>query len=202
MFKARVFDLCEDGGWSGHAFRGRIAEDPDGNAKVVQLRDVAVHSGIAWDALVTTQLDTKKPPRWLQRGDVLFAARGMRFTAVCVDELPAPSVCAPHFFHLRVNPEQALPEFIAWQINQTPFQNNLNRLAEGTESATIRMSEFKKMKLVLPSLEKQQKLIELFTLQQQERQVLEQMIENNEQQMKAIAQALVGNNCKEKAANE
>jgi len=190
-----VAELCEGGGWSGHAFRGRIAEVPDGNAKVVQLRDVDVYLGIQWDALITTQLESKKEPRWLLPGDILFAARGMRFIAVCVTQLPGHCVCSPHFIHLRLKPGLAVPAFIAWQINQAPFQTLLKKLAEGTESATIRVPEFKRMKLALPSLEKQKKLVELFVLQQQERRVLEQLIDNGEQQMKAIAQAMMNNTC-------
>ncbi|MCF7982527.1 MAG: restriction endonuclease subunit S [Pseudomonadales bacterium] len=191
MRQIKMLELCEAGGWPGHPFRGRIVEADDGDGLVVQLRDVDAQTGIAWDCVKKVRFDNKKAPRWLEEGDILFTARGIRFNAVCARDIPGPAVCSPHFFHLRIDKTLAIPEFVSWQINQVPFQNQLSKLTEGSESATLRMPVFEQMSLALPSLQEQKKLMQLIVVEQKERRVLEQLIENNERQMKIIAFSLM-----------
>ena len=67
------------------------------------------------------------------------SSRGTRFHAGCVGALPGPAVCGPHLFHLRVRPgRELLPAFLAWQINQAPFQRALRRAAEGSSQLSVR----------------------------------------------------------------
>ncbi|MBU0539895.1 MAG: restriction endonuclease subunit S, partial [Gammaproteobacteria bacterium] len=96
-------------------------------------------------------------------------------------------LCSPHFFHLRVRPNMALPDFIAWQMNQGPFQNKVRLDAEGVTSLTLRIADFRQILLALPSLDEQEKFAALYRAQREERRVLECLIENRERQMKGLA---------------
>ena len=108
---------------AGHPFRGAIEGEVDGDVLVLQMKDVDPASGIDWPGAIRTSLAGRKHPDWLQAGDVLFVAKGARFYAVCLDTPPGPAVCSPSLFHLRVKaPGLAEPAFLAWQMNQPPFQ--------------------------------------------------------------------------------
>ena len=176
---------------AGYPFRGSIEESADGEALAVQMRDVDLDYGVKWSDVTRTSLAGRKHPDWLKAGDILFVAKGARFYAVCIDEPPSPAVCSPHFFLLRVASQGLLlPAFLAWQINQPPFQRQLQQAAEGSSQLSIRRPVLESLTLSVPSLVDQQRIVALADLTRQERHVLNQLIHNREQQLQALAESL------------
>lgn len=179
---------------SGHPFRGSILEDQGGNAYALQMRDVSPEGGISWANLIKTSLDGRKSPVWLKAGDVVFVARGMRNYALCLEEIPSPTVCSQYFFLLRVKSKGLLPEYLAWQINRAPAQRYLAMNAEGTDQVSIRRGVLEALPIVVPSLEQQHRIVALANAARRERQVLEALIRNREQQLDALASELDATN--------
>ncbi|MEO6320334.1 MAG: restriction endonuclease subunit S [Polaromonas sp.] len=176
---------------AGFPFRGAIDVLASGSVLVVQMKDVAAERGIDWSGVIRTELTGRKAHDWLQPGDVLFVSRGTRFYAVCVDQSPGPAVCGPHFFHLRLKPcASVLPAFLAWQINQPPFQRQLWQAAEGSSQLSIRRPVLEALSLSVPSLQNQRRIVALAELARQERQALHQLIRNRELQLEALAENL------------
>lgn len=176
----------------GYPFRGSIEESADGDALAVQMKDVDPEHGINWPGVMRTNLPGRnKQPDWLKAGDVLVVSKGARFYAACLDEPPHPAVCSPHFFHLQVKlAVVAIPAFIAWQINQPPFQRQLQQAAEGSSQLSIRRPVLEALTLSLPSLADQRRIVALAELARQERHTLTQLIANREQQLNALADGL------------
>lgn len=175
----------------GYPFRGSIEESEDGHALAVQMKDVDPEHGVKWSGVLRTTLVGRKQPDWLEAGDILVVSKGARFYAVCLDEPPHPAVCSPHFFHLQVRSSvAAIPAFIAWQINQPPFQRQLQQAAEGTSQLSIRRPVLEALTLSIPSLADQRRIVALVELARQERQTLTQLIRNRERQLNALADSL------------
>jgi hypothetical protein len=176
---------------AGHPFRGAIESDPDGEALALQMKDVDPEFGIDWAGAVRTQLGGRKVPAWLQPGDLIFVGKGASFYAVLVDQPPMPSVCGPAFFHLRVHPGAAVePAFLAWQMNQPPFQRVLAQNAEGSGQLSIRRPLLEGLSLAMPPLDQQRLIVALDAAARAERVALRQLIQNREQQLHALAEAL------------
>jgi hypothetical protein len=177
---------------AGYPFRGSIEEAADGDTFVVQMKDVGPDQGVSWSGVSRTSLAGRKQPDWLKAGDVLFVSKGARFYAVCIDEPPSAAVCSPHFFLLQVLPHaELLPAFLAWQINQPPFQRQLQQAAEGSSQLSIRRPVLESLTLCVPSLVDQHRIVALADLARQERITLQQLIHNREQQLQALAEGLV-----------
>lgn len=192
MIDATTFSLAElIHLQSGYPFRGSIEESVDGDALAVQMKDVDPEHGVNWSGVTRTSLAGRKHPDWLKAGDVLFVSKGARFYAVCIDEPPSAAVCSPHFFLLQVLPRAALlPAFLAWQINQPPFQRQLQQAAEGSSQLSIRRPVLESLTLSVPSLADQQRIVALADLARRERHTLHQLIHNREQQLQALAESL------------
>lgn len=102
---------------AGHGFRGKIPEISEGNGYVIQQRDINENGIIDWTGLVRTEITGRREPDWLEPGDIIFSARGVRNIATCIDEIENPVVCGPYYFliHMNSNVEsEILPAFIAW----------------------------------------------------------------------------------------
>lgn len=192
MIDATTFHVIELADLQGgYPFRGSIEESADGDALAVQMKDVDPDQGVNWSGVMRTALTGRKQPDWLKLGDILVVSKGARFYAVCLDEPPHAAVCSPHFFHLQVkSPAAAIPAFIAWQINQPPFQRQLKQAAQGTSQLSIRRPVLEALTLSIPSLADQRRIVALVELARQERQTLNQLIANRERQLNALAKLL------------
>lgn len=175
----------------GYPFRGSIEESADGDTLAVQMKDVDPDKGVNWSSVIRTTLTGRKKPDWLKAGDILFVSKGARFYAVCIDTPPTSAVCSPHFFLLQVKSQSTLlPAFLAWQINQPPFQRQLQQAAEGSSQLSIRRPVLESLTLCVPSMADQHRIIALADLARQERSALNRLIHNREQQLHALAENL------------
>jgi len=172
----------------GYPFRGSIKTQQPGSIAVIQMRDAALEQGLKTNDLAHVELPGKKTPDWLMTGDLLFVARGNNNFAVYVNQLSEKTVCTPHFFQIRIKSSiDLLPEFLAWQINQTPAQGYFSRLAQGSVLRNIKKSELATLPVVIPPLETQQKIIAVDRLTKKETQLLEALVDNRRQMMNTIA---------------
>lgn len=177
---------------AGHPFRGSVPEAKAGAMLAIQMRDVGPARGVEWAGVVRTDREGRKEPDWLQPGDILFVARGTRNFAVCVEEVPAPAVCSQYFFLVRVrDPATLLPQFLAWQINQLPAQRYLGKNAEGTDQLSIRRGVLEALPVAVPPMERQHRLMALANAARHERDLLENLILNREQQLQALVLKLL-----------
>ena len=155
------------------------------------MKDMDPIEGVSWSTVVHTRLVGRRQADWLLLDDLLFVSRGTRFYAACLDAPPAPAVCGPHLFHLRVKPgSQLIPAFLAWQINQAPFQRALQRAAEGSSQLSVRRPVLESLPISVPSAADQERIVALARLAQRERQLQDLLIRNRERQFESIAEAL------------
>ena len=158
------------------------------------MKDMDPIDGVNWAPSSAPGWRVAAEAHWLLADDLLFVSRGTRFYAACLDAPPGPAVCGPHLFHLRVKPaSQLLPAFLAWQINQPPFQRALLRAAEGSSQLQRAASGAGG---ACPSASRrcadQQRIVELARLARRERQLHRQLIRNRERIFESIAESLTG----------
>lgn len=179
----QLVELC-----AGHPFRGAVSYADNGNGHVIQMRDVARDTGVAWPNLVRTRIQSRKTPDWLASGDILFVARGAQNYALHLDDVPCQAVSSQYFFQLRVrSPAQLLPEFLAWQINSLPCQRYLAANAQGSSQLGIPRTVLEALPLAIPAVDRQKHLISLVTAARQEAHQLQALIHNRVRQLDALA---------------
>jgi restriction endonuclease S subunit len=175
---------------AGHPFRGSVPLVEGGNTQVIQMRDVSPDGAVAWTSLSRTDIPTSKSPDWLRDGDILFVARGARYYAVCLSQVPPCTVCAQHFFVLRGKGGGVLPEYLAWHINRAPSQRYLRNNAEGSDQLSIRRAVLEELPVAVPELARQRLLVDLAAAAVQERRRFEALIHNRERELDLLAQQL------------
>ena len=176
---------------SGYPFRGPLAEVPAGGVLVTQMKDVDPLTGLEWHSVVRAELTGRKEPDWLQTGDILFVPRGQRYFGSSIGPPPGLAVCGPHLMVLRVRPEAGVaPDFLAWQINQPPVQKQLWAAAEGTSQLSVRISEIEGLRIAIPPIDQQFKIVALAQAAARERQALNRLIVNRERELAGIASTL------------
>ena len=177
---------------AGYPFRAGIEAHADGSVLAVQMRDIRPEGGMEWADVVRTEVDARSGADWLRDGDILFVAKGARYFATCLSGVPERTVSSPHLYVLRIrNPVSLLPEFLAWQINQAPARQYLADAAVGTNQRSIRREALEKLPIIVPSVDRQHHILVFAGLALAERNALEKLIKNRQQQLNAIARDLL-----------
>ena len=176
---------------AGHPIRGAVDRLSPGDVALLQIRDVDPDVGIDWTKVLRVDPPGKRKPNYLLPGDIVFTSRGVRNLAVALNDVPAPAICAPNLFVVRLDPScECLPEYIAWFMNQRPAQDYFLRSATGTNILNIRREVIEQLVVIVPSLNKQRAIVEFAAGARIEREKLSGLIRNRDQQMEAIALSL------------
>jgi hypothetical protein len=178
----------------GHPFRGAIRAVAEGDVQVIQLKDLAVDALRPDVPLLRTVLRARKTPDWVRDQDILIAGRGNHPLAMLLRDPPPATLCSPHLYVLRVDhPQQVLPAFLAWQLNQPPAQQYLRRQSAGSRQQSIRRSVLDQLPVQVPPVAKQHRILALARRVRDEQDCLEALIRNRQQQLAAVAaQMLAG----------
>jgi restriction endonuclease S subunit len=177
---------------AGHPFRGTVDAIEGGSVAVVQMKDILPTGRIDWRSTVRTELVGRKSPDWLQPGDLLFISRGSRYYAGYVDQAPCRAVCGAHLFHITVKQQEVLlPAFLAWQIGQPLAQKQLLQAASGSHQLSVAKPALEGLEIAIPPMNIQHLLVDLVHAAARERELLTKLIRNREQELEALADALV-----------
>lgn len=181
---------------AGYPFRGSIKSISNGSVRAVQAKDISPLGELLTHDLVTTDLTGKREADWLQKGDILFSAKGTKHLASYVSEVIERTTCAPSLFLLRIKPEwigKVDPLFLTWQLNQPPIQTYFKRSAEGSFQISIRKPVLAATPISLPELSTQHTISKLYKASIKEHALLHKLINNRQQQLNVIAADLIQN---------
>ena len=116
-----------------------------------------------------------KPNQLARLGDIIFRSRGRVHTAALLNEEAESTIVAAPLFRVRPDIEKVVPEFLLWWINQPSSQAYLASRSEGTMVKMVNKQDLKNLAVSLPSLEKQRKIADFFSLAVREQQLLEEI---------------------------
>lgn len=142
---------------SGYSFRGRIVHSDNGNAGVVQAKDISrlyVDEG----SITRVSLDLASD-RFIQEGDVLLTARGSFRAGVA--KFQKPAIASASLFLIRVTDKTILPEYLAIYLNSEGAQYYFSQNAKGATIQSVAVSDLQNITVPVIPLESQQVIVDL-----------------------------------------
>ncbi|WP_319517584.1 restriction endonuclease subunit S [uncultured Martelella sp.] len=172
---------------SGFTARGKLNPLPKGGVPALQLRDVGTNGEAPGPNFQRYELG-KLPDRYfVSGGEVVFRSRGEPNTAVAIRNLlPEPVAVIVPLVIVRPDRNRILPEYLAWAINQPDAQRRLGAEAQGTSLRMIPMAALENLKIAVPDLYMQKRIVELNALAQQEGQLLRNLAARREELISAV----------------
>ena len=162
---------------SGYSFRSKIEDDPDGQLKVIQLKDfINDYTAIDEDCNKVSSEGIKEK-YILKNGDILFISKGQNNNAIAFSEerLKGPYIASSSLFVISINSKIANPDYIAWYINQLPVQNYIKQNLTGTYTPTVNRKVVEYIPIQLPNLEEQANIATLGNLSIKEKALQSQI---------------------------
>lgn len=165
----------------------RAENDPDGNTGILRLGAVDYGlKNINWSERMRVSDYDPGEHHFLRPGDVLIVGRGSHRTAFLVDDPPPRTVADRTFFVARPDPEQVMPAFLAWYLNERRAQHYLEAYSRGTDIQMIKKSALERLPVQLPNLDTQQQISEIRSLVQRERELLHEWIDRRDELARGI----------------
>ncbi len=171
--KIKLKDLAKIS--SGYSFREKIVNNPEGNVFAIQMRDISDDRTTICQIPHKVFIDKLDHKHLLGRGDILFAAKGSNNYAVYYDMEYSPAVAASAFFIIRSDKKKIFPEYLYHVINSPIGQTYLHSNLTGTYIPNINKSVLIEMKIPVPPLAIQQKIVKFLSLFQKETELLQKI---------------------------
>ena len=153
----------------GHQFRERVSTGTKGKYRILLYKDVKVNEGIVNDVITRADVKNLKKDRILRNNDVLVIARGHYPRAIFIEKVPEKIVVSSFFFIMRPKNNQILPQYIAWYLNSTQLRNYLEKTSTGTVVPHLKIKILEGVKMPIPPIDKQKKIMEFYNLWQKEK---------------------------------
>lgn len=175
---------------NGYPFRGSVKHDPAGNIRVLQIRDLRQTETLNADVLTRVRTPHNHSAHLLQPDDIVMPARGDHRKAVLFT-LTEPAIPSSHLHTVRVTRSDVLPSYLCWALNQPEPQHAMQNEARGTAMPLLTRRSLGAIRIPVPPLDTQRRVVELHELWQREQALSKQLLTNREHMLKSMFQQLM-----------
>ena len=174
----------------GLSFRSRIEPEVNGNIAVIQMRDLSERRKLGRQNLVKVKMNGINDRHLVKRNDLVFRSRGKTTTTTIVNAEIGPAVVAAPLLRIRVTSKNILPEYLCWFINQRTAQGFLHSRATGTAMTMIGKSALDALKVPLPTLKTQERIVALADWSDREQRLMREVARRKAKLVKGIQMLL------------
>ncbi len=136
------------------------------NAIYIQVGNYSSDRELSEDIKPSVEIEGRRQNFFLNKGDLLFAAKGNNNFCAVFQALNCPAVASSSFLTLRIKDKSAvLPEYVCWYINLDTTLKYLRSEAKGTGIPSISKATLEELEIPVPSVERQKMIAEVARLQ-------------------------------------
>ena len=162
---------------TGYSFRTKLEPDSEGNALVVQLKELSEKNTIDISTAVRINMPDISENYLLQKGDLVFRSRGMDTTAAIMDITSNNIILSAPFQRIRLRDAMAImPQYLLWYINSKEAQSYFSINKTGTSVSMISTAVLADLPVAIPALEIQKKIVDISILSEKEIELQEELI--------------------------
>ena len=174
----------------GYSFRTKIENDPLGDVRVLQISDIRNAAVLDPDTLPLVKWMVANAPPLLRRDDVVMPARGDHYDALVI-ESDEPMVASGGLFAIEPKSEVVRPDYLCWFLNQPESRNYMLKNRAGSSIPSLSRAVLGDLPVIVPSLETQQKILDLAQLWQHEQSLSQQLLANRQKMLDGIYNKLL-----------
>ena len=133
---------------------------------------------LTFDIKPNVNLDNSTRRHLLEKGDVLLAAKGANNFAAEYNTLWGPAIASSTFIIIKLmkKSEHAVePAYITWYLNHPATQAYLKNQAKGSSMPSISKQTVGELDIPVPTLERQQQILHLQGLRDNERKIAQRL---------------------------
>lgn len=148
--------------------------NPMGEIACLQIKDLQMSS--PQTTAMRIEYAHKLDSYMLKKGDLLFAGKGT--TYLCkVFNLDIPAVPSTTLYSIRLHSSIVSPEYLCWYLNHPRVVASIKTAQAGSGTPLIHKPTLENLEIIVPDQETQRLIVELSSLQNREKEILEAIAE-------------------------
>lgn len=165
-------------------FQGKTEEGT--SYRQIKLKDVTRDGVLQEDELECFDAARMTEKYILKTGDIIFKAKSVENIALLIETEREDLVATNHFILVSIKEEmkdKVWPKYLMLYLNSERAQGYFKKHAQGTVLPIISIGILEETPIILPSLEEQKRLSELYGLMLQERVTMQKLMMAREKQV-------------------
>jgi len=151
-----------------------VKGNPTGEIACLQIKDLQMSS--PQTTAMRIEYAHKLDSYMLKKGDLLFAGKGT--TYLCkVFNLDIPAVPSTTLYSIRLLSSIVSPEYLCWYLNHPRVVASIKTAQAGSGTPLIHKPTLENLEIIVPDQETQRLIVELSSLQNREKEILEAIAE-------------------------
>lgn len=166
----------------------------NGEVFYIQARDFDANRQIAKNLTPTLSYQRNLEKHFLESGNVLIVAKGSNFLSAVYDGFYPSAVASTVFLVIHLTKKSLVkPEYLSWYLNQNSTQTLLSTMSRGTSIPAINKKMLMELEIPIPSMQKQNTVLKLAELLEQEKLINQKITILKEQQINQIISNAINN---------
>ncbi|HRY83231.1 MAG TPA: restriction endonuclease subunit S [Candidatus Cloacimonadota bacterium] len=143
----------------GYQARKKIAGSADSRYSIIMGKDIGMDNEIDLKSLAGIEPEGEIDRYLIQKGDILFMAKGSNNYAACIKAKLSNTVASGSMYILRAKTSAIQPCYLAWWLNQSTAQEHFRQTqSSGATISFISVEALRRTPVYLPDLATQQKI--------------------------------------------
>ena len=148
--------------------------NPTGGIACLQIKDLQMSS--PQTTAMRIEYAHKLDSYMLKKGDLLFAGKGTTYLCkVFYHDIPA--VPSTTLYSIRLHSSIVSPEYLCWYLNHPRVVASIKTAQAGSGTPLIHKPTLENLEIIVPDQETQRLIVELSSLQNREKEILEAIAE-------------------------
>ena len=170
----------------GYQSRKKIEERTDSTFRLIQAKDCLSSCRIQAESLIQFIPERKPEPYRVLKNDILFQARGAEHIAYCIEVDLKNTLAASSFYIVRLKTKMVLSGYLNWFLNQPQAQNYFASQSAKSLISFVSKNTLSHLMINVPSIEVQQKIININKLWMREMALRKQLIKKRSQLIQSV----------------
>ncbi|MCP4522147.1 MAG: restriction endonuclease subunit S [Cytophagales bacterium] len=138
-----------------------------------------------------THEDERTLKYFLKEGDVLLTGKGKRLFAWAYNDDMGKCIASSLFYVLRLKTSNILPKYLAYYLNSDRLQFLLSQIGAGVTILSIPKKELAKISINIPSLEEQQKMVNILEKMEEDIELTTQLLEKKQRLKRGLINHII-----------
>ncbi len=170
----------------GYQAQKGIEERFDGSHGLIQSRDFDRDHSLNAKSLISFNPDRNPELYSVNKGNILFQARGTEHFSYHIDLDLINTIASNSFYILRISDKNILPAYVSWWLNQSPAQQYFYTNAGSSMMSFISKTTLSNLKIQIPKISIQQKIVEIVKLLKQEYFLTNKLVHKRSRLIQAV----------------
>ena len=165
----------------GFSIKTSISHDPNGTHQIILAKHLPDNFPYEYKKEHELRITPERPSEKyiVSSGDILFMSRGSFNRAILLGAVPTPTLATASFYIIKPK-EMVEPAYMAWCLNQEPFQLKISEIRTGAGTPLVPRVDFSQIPIILPPIEEQRRINKIIKLVSHEKRLANSMLEKIE----------------------